>query len=362
MSDARQYFTYDKPFRFHRGGGLSQFTLAYETWGKLNSRGDNAVVICTGLSPDAHVCSSDENPSPGWWEFMVGPDKPVDTNRWFVLCINSLGSCKGSTGPASINPETGELYRLDFPKLSIEDIAAAAHELVRELDIPEIAVMIGPSMGGMTALAYSLQFGRVRHMINISSGISSTPFAIALRSLQREMIREDSEWENGNYGDGDGPKTGMRLARKLGMITYRSAEEWQDRFMRETIPLDEQGDDPFGPSFEIESYLQYHAQKFIHGFDPNCYLYLSRALDWFDAKDHGFGMADSIARFKSALVVGVGSDILFPIYQQRQIATIMTEERTPVQFRALESVQGHDSFLVDAERFAPVVASYLEHL
>ncbi len=362
MADARQYFTHNEPFTLRRGGTLPQFTLAFETWGTLNDRADNAVVIFTGLSPDAHVCSSPENPQPGWWEFMVGDGKPVDTRHWFVVCINSLGSCKGSTGPASENPATGKRYRLDFPELSIEDIACAGQKLIAHLSIDEIAVLIGPSMGGMTALAYSLQFGNVRHMISISSAASASPYAIALRSLQREMIREDRQWSDGQYTDGDGPKTGMRLARKLGMITYRSAEEWHDRFKRDLIAPEKLGADPFGSRFEIESYLQYHAQKFIEAFDPNCYLYLSRAMDLFDAKDHGFGNAESSARFRSALVIGVESDILFPIYQQRQISTIMTEEGTSVEFRALESIQGHDAFLVDSERFSPVVASYLENL
>lgn len=362
MGDARHYFKHNTPLGLRAGGELAEFTLAYETWGTLNPEADNVVVIFTGLSPDAHACSSPQNPEPGWWEFMVGPGKPVDTNRWFVVCVNSLGNCKGSTGPSSINPATGDLYRLDFPELRIEDIATAGHLLLKHLGINTIEVLIGPSMGGMTALAYALQFGGVNHMVNISSAPSASPFAIGLRSLQREMIREDTRWNNGHYEDGDGPKTGMRLARKLGMITYRSAEEWHDRFKRDLIDPDKQGSDPFGPRFEIESYLQYHARKFIHGFDPNCYLYLSRALDQFDAKDHGFGTAETRARFQSALVVGVDSDILFPIYQQRQISTILVEEGTPVQFHALESIQGHDAFLVDAERFAPVVAGYMENL
>ncbi|MEM9532304.1 MAG: homoserine O-acetyltransferase [Pseudomonadota bacterium] len=362
MGDARHYFHHKQEFATRRGDTLSEFTLAYETWGELNSARDNAVVIFTGLSPSAHAGSSPADPSPGWWEFMVGPGKPIDTRRWFVVCINSLGSCKGSTGPASTDPGTGKRYRLTFPALSIEDIAASGHLLVKHLQIDEVAVLVGPSMGGMTALAYALQFGRVRHMINVSSAASSSPFAIALRSLQREMIREDRHFQEGGYADGEGPKTGMRLARKLGMMTYRSAEEWHDRFKRDLIDPADRGDDPFGPSFAIESYLEYHAQKFIDGFDPNCYLYLSRAMDWFDAKEHCFGTAESRARFKSALVIGVHSDILFPIYQQRQIATIMTEEGTPVVFHALESIQGHDSFLVDTERFAPLVARYLENL
>ena len=198
-----------------RRGRISQPTLAYEAWGTLNAAKDNAILIFTGLSPSAHACSSDRDPSAGWWEDMVGPAKPIDTDRYFVVCVNSLGSCFGSTGPASINPDTGKLYRLTFPVLTVEDIADSAVHILDHLGIDVLHTVIGASMGGMTALAFCQERpGRAHRLVSISSAARSLPFSIALRSLQREMIRTDPAWQNGDYDiNGDGPVAGMRLAR-----------------------------------------------------------------------------------------------------------------------------------------------------
>src|SRR5690606_12236419 len=207
--------------------------LAYETWGTLSAARDNAVLILTGLSPSAHAASSELDPEPGWWEEMVGPGKPIDTTRWFVICVNTLGSCKGSSGPASINPDTGEAYRLDFPELSLEDAANASHQLVQGLGIERLACLVGNSMGGMTALAYLvLHPGSARAHISISTAPQAQPFAIAIRSLQREAIRLDPNWNGGHYDEERYPEAGMSIARKLGVITYRSAMEWVGRFAR----------------------------------------------------------------------------------------------------------------------------------
>ncbi|MEJ2132312.1 MAG: homoserine O-acetyltransferase, partial [Gammaproteobacteria bacterium] len=255
-------------------GTIHSPTIAYETSGTLNAARDNGILIFTGLSPSAHVCATEDDPSPGWWEAMVGPDKPIDTNRYFVVCANSLGSCFGSTGPASVNPETGELYRLHFPVLTLEDIATATRHVLAALGIRQLAAAVGASMGGMTALAFAVLFpGISRALVLISSAARSLPFSIALRSLQREIIRRDPAWSNGEY-DHAGPVTGMRLARKLGMITYRSATEWEQRFGRERVTDEHETGDPFCIDFEVESYLEAHANKFIGTFDANCYLYL----------------------------------------------------------------------------------------
>ena len=234
-----QFFALPSPFPMKRGGALHDARVAYETWGTLNAARDNAVLIVTGLSPDAHAAANAGNPEPGWWEAMLGPGKPIDTDRWFVVCVNSLGSCKGSTGPASINPATGALYRLDFPELSVEDGANAAFEVVRGLGIERLACLIGNSMGGMTALAYLLLHpGSARAHINISGSARALPFSIAIRSLQREAIRLDPAWNDGQYDDATYPESGMRMARKLGVITYRSALEWDGRFGRVRLESD----------------------------------------------------------------------------------------------------------------------------
>jgi homoserine O-acetyltransferase/O-succinyltransferase len=357
---ARHLLHLPRPFAMKRGR-LREVTIAYETWGELNTARDNAVLIFTGLSPSAHVASSPQDPSAGWWEDMVGPDKPIDTDRYYVICVNSLGSCFGSTGPSSANPETGERYRLTFPVLCVEDIARGGMEVVRALGIESLFATVGASMGGMTALAFCLLYpGRVRGLVSLSSAARSLPFAIALRSLQREMIRRDPAWQQGNYAPHAGPISGMRLARKLGMITYRSAVEWEQRFGRERATDDGWGDDPFGIDFEVESYLEAHANKFIGAFDANCYLYLSRAMDLFDAADHGGTVGQALQRvtLERALVIGVHTDFLFPLHQQQELAEGLTKVVPSVDFRPLASIQGHDSFLVDMDRFRPAVASF----
>jgi homoserine O-acetyltransferase len=359
---ARQFVTVTGDFPMHRGGGrLTSPTIAYETWGELNAERTNGVLIFTGLSPSAHAASCPADPSPGWWEQMVGPGLPIDTRRYFVVCVNSLGSCFGSTGPASVNPETGDLYRLSFPVLSLEDVARGGFEVLRALGIERLHAVVGPSMGGMTALAFEILFpGLTEQLVLISSGARSLPFSIALRSLQREMIRRDPLWRNGNYTRDAMPLTGMRMARKLGMITYRSAEEWRLRFGRERVAAEHRSGDSFGPVFEVESYLEHHANKFVGQFDPNCYLYLSRASDLFDVAEHGGSIEAGLSRIKvrRVLVVGVTTDFLFPVQQQRELAEQLQSSHRELEFVELESLQGHDSFLVDMDHFRPLLARF----
>ncbi len=353
----------------YRGGSLDRPVIAYETWGALNAARDNSILIFTGMSPSAHATSSAEDPSSGWWEAMVGPSRPIDTQRFFVICINSLGSCFGSTGPASIDPATGRPYALSFPVLSLEDVAQAGRLLVEHLGIARLHTVVGPSMGGMTTLAFAIRYpGMARNLVLLSTAARALPFSIALRSLQREMIRRDPAWLDGNYQSN--PLTGMRLARKLGMVTYRSAPEWEQRFGRERIAGEHlageyAAGDAFGPDFEVESYLENHANKFIGQFDANCYLYLSRASDLFDVAEHGGSVAAGLARIRAerVLVVGVATDTLFPIAQQRELAAGLKARDfaagRKVELVELPSIQGHDSFLVDMDRFRPVVASFL---
>ncbi len=345
------------------GGSLQDVHLAYETWGQLSPGRDNAVLLFTGLSPSAHAASSAADPSPGWWEEMVGRGKPIDSNRFFIICLNSLGSCFGSTGPASTNPVTGVPYRLEFPVLTIEDIAHAGYELIRALGLERLHAVAGSSMGGMSALAFTMLYPDAsRGLVSISAAARARPFAIALRSLQREIIRRDPDWQDGNYEAGKGPVTGMRLARKLGMITYRSAREWHERFGRERVPEERRTGDPFCIDFEVESYLEAHANKFTGQFDANCYLYLSRAMDLFDVAEHGGSVEAGLARVgaQNVLIIGVESDFLFPLEQQRHLAAGLERAGRSVDFVPLPSIQGHDSFLVDMDRFRPVIARYFD--
>lgn len=362
---ARRLVKLPGPFEMRLGGSLPDVQIAYETWGEPNSTRSNGILIFTGLSPSAHAASSAEDPAPGWWEDMVGPGRPIDTHRWFVICVNSLGSCFGSTGPASPDPANGQPWRLRFPVLTVEDIARGGAEVVRALKLETLAAVIGPSLGGMTAHAFCATFpGVARSLVSISSAARSATFAIALRSLQREMIRRDPAWMAGNYPVDAPPVAGMRLARKLGMITYRSAKEWQMRFGRERMPAERKSGDPFAIDFEIESYLEAHAQKFVGQFDANCYLYISRSMDLFDLTEHGGSVEAALKRskLKQALVIGVETDLLFPLTQQQELADALTAANVVTEFAPLPSIQGHDSFLVDMDRFRPAVGGFLARL
>ena len=363
MSTARKLLKLEGRFPMHRGGCLEAPTLAYETWGELNDKRDNALLIFSGLSPSAHAASSAEDRSTGWWEDMIGSGLPLDTDNYYVICVNSLGSCFGSTGAASINPETGQVYRLDFPVLTLEDVADAAYEVVKHLGIDALHTVIGCSMGGMTGLAYCVRHpDAVHRFVSISSATRAEPFGIAVRSLQREIIRCDPKWNNGNYDTDDPPIQGQRLARKLGMTTYRSPEEWAQRFGRERATSDTHPGQPFGIDFSVESYLENHAMKFTGEFDPNCYLYLSRASDMFDLAEYGGSIGAGLRRLKlkKTLVIGVTTDILFPLHQQRELAEGLSKVCFDTRFVPLDCIRGHDSFLVDMDAFRPVICEFFE--
>jgi homoserine O-acetyltransferase len=363
MTTARKIMQVEGRFPMHRGGYLESPSIAFETWGEINEKRDNAILLFTGLSPSAHAASSVENRAAGWWEDMIGPGLPLDTNIHFVICINSLGSCFGSTGPASVNPENGELYRLNFPVLTLEDVARGGYEVVRHLGLEELHTVMGASMGGMTALAFVVQHPEATNrLILISSATRALPLSIAVRSLQREMIRRDPKWLNGNYYLDDPPINGQRLARKLGMISYRSAKEWANRFARERIVFEKAPGDQFAGDFSVESYLEAQAIKFTGQFDANCYLYLSRASDLFDLAEHGGSLKAGFSKLQldKALVIGVETDFLFPLQQQEQLAVGLTEVVEDVSFRPLDCIKGHDSFLVDMDAFRPEICTFFE--
>ena len=303
---------------------------------------------------------------------MIGPGRAIDTDRYFVMCVNSLGSCFGSTGPASVNPATGKPYRLEFPELAVEDIARAGYEAARTLGIEQLDTVMGPSLGGMVVVAFAAVVpGGARRLLSISGSSGALPFAIALRSLQREAIMSDPAWKGGQYADtAHGPQSGMRLARKLGTITYRSAEEWRGtiraqrrcrsvgrKAVAESMKRFPEG---FGPRFDVESYLEAQAERFVRVFDPNCYLYLSRAMDNFDIAAHG-DPVDVLqrAQLESALVIGVESDLLFTIREQAQIAADLKAAGVATVFTPLPSIEGHDAFLVDLPRFDAAVRGFL---
>ena len=355
-------------FEFKRGGKLPNITMAYETLGKLNSAKSNVVVVLTGLSASSHIASSSSDKSAGWWESMVGKNKPINTEEFHVICINTLGSCFGSTSPVTINEKTKKPYRLTFPELSVEDMARGSYLLLKKLGIERVKYLIGPSLGGMQALALSSLYNNiVENIILISTATQAHPYAIAIRSLQREVIRKDPLWNNGFYDYDKPPLNGVRIARKIGMTSYRSPREWIQRFGRKRTSEEKLNQNTFGVDntnfeYEIESYLEHHAIKFQKLFDANCYLYLSRAMDWFDLADHGNSTQEVFSRFKieNALVISAKSDTLFPPQQQKEIAEGLSQSGTKVEYKELQSIQGHDSFLVDIDAFGKEISKFMK--
>ncbi|MDA7841254.1 homoserine O-acetyltransferase [Gammaproteobacteria bacterium] len=357
-------------FKMKRGGQLSNLHIAYETWGELNKDKSNVIVIFTGLSANSHVTSSQSDQTPGWWETMVGDGKAIDTEKYHVICINTLGSCFGSTSPVSINKKTSQPYRLTFPELTVEDMANASRLLLKKIGINKIHILIGPSLGGMKALAFSILHNTiVDNMILISTATQALPFAIALRSLQREVIRKDPLWSNGFYSYEKPPLNGVRIARKIGMTSYRSANEWVQRFGRKKSVENKINQNTFGIEntsfeFEIESYLEHQAVKFQNIFDANCYLYLSRAMDWFDVANLGKSSLDAFSKINinKALVLGVDTDVLFPPQQQKEISENLSLSNVKVEYKELNCIQGHDSFLVDTGSFAKEINTFIKNL
>ncbi|KAA3651259.1 MAG: homoserine O-acetyltransferase [Proteobacteria bacterium] len=361
MPDYIKHFHLPSDFQFHRGGRLNDAQLQYETWGQLSAAADNAILILSGLSPDSHVCRHHRDDHDGWWEFMVGPGKAIDTSRYFVICASSLGSCKGSTGPASINPKNNRAYRFDFPDLCLQDIANSNVLLCQHLGIERLHTLVGPSMGGMTGVALLQQHpGFCRHWLQMAAGMVSPPFSTAIRSLQREAIINDNNFNRGFYSREDWPVDGMKFARKIGMLSYRSAEEWNERFPRS---LKKVPDHPFGIEFPVESYLEHHANRFIHQFDPICYLYLSRAMDWFDGYQYQAtrDIANPLSDIgvDSALIIGTKTDLLFPTWLQQDVYDLLKKADIDCDLVITDSIQGHDAFLVDELCFSKLVSNYL---
>jgi len=353
------------PFPLHGGGVLHGARVAYETWGRLNADRSNAILLYTGLSPSAHAAAGERDPAPGWWQRMIGPGLAIDTSRYHVICVNSLGSCFGSTGAASINPATGDRYRLDFPEITVEDIARAGWEAVRALGITRLDTVMGPSLGGMTVLAFAALFpARARRLVSISGSPAASPFAIALRAVQREAILRDPDWKGGQYPPDQPPRSGLRIARKLGTITYRSAAEWRQRFGRERIASNALRTSAFAPRFAVEGYLESQAERFVRSFDANCYLYLSAAMDRFDLAEHGGSYAAALqgSGLEQVLVIGVESDMLYPIHEQAAIAEAFEQNGVPTRFVRLPSLEGHDAFLVDIPRFDAEIRPFLDRV
>ena len=308
-----QTFRHEDRFPLDWGGTLPGFDIAYETWGELSAERDNAVLLHTGLSASSHAHSHPDNPNPGWWEGFIGPGAPIDTDRFHVICTNLIGGCYGSTGPSSTNPETGEPFATDFPIVTVRDMIRAQLLMLDHLGIDTLFASTGASLGGMQSLMVAaLAPERVERIVSISAAMRSYPQAIALRFMQRQAVMNDADWKAGRYYGESFPHRGLKVARGIGTITYRSGPEWQNRFGRarsaEPPRLDE--------DFQVETYLAHQGEKFCLQYDANSYLYISKAMDLFDLnpEDGSSGEAPTIDDIRCpTLIIGVTSDILFPV-------------------------------------------------
>jgi homoserine O-acetyltransferase len=357
-------FTWPQPFTCESGDVLPGFTLRYETYGKLNPEKSNAVLITHALSGDHHCAGihSLKDRKLGWWNNLIGPGKAVDTNEYFVICSNCLGGCQGSTGPRSINPETGSSYNLDFPLVSIKDMVDAQFLLLTEgLGLPGLFAVIGGSMGGMQVLQWGIDYPDfVEKLIPMATTARQNAQAIAFNEVGRLAIMQDPAWRNGDYEEGKGPNVGLAVARMMAHITYLSDAGLEQKFGREKIQNAE-ARSQFDAEFEVESYLRYQGQTFINRFDANSYLYLTKALDRFDLFGETGRLEDQVERIRSrTLVMGFKSDWLFPPAQNRAIVHALLRCGLDATYAELSMTLGHDSFLVHAPELYMAIRNFLK--
>ncbi|KAI8823360.1 Alpha/Beta hydrolase protein [Fimicolochytrium jonesii] len=382
-------FHYPHPFTFVHGGSLPSFNIAYETWGTLNESKSNAILLHTGLSASSHAKSHARNTNDGWWEKFIGPGLAIDTDKFFVICTNVLGGCYGTTGPHSVDPSRPgqERYGTRFPIITIWDMVRAQFKLLDALGIRKLHASVGASMGGMQSLAVAaLRPDRVGRVVSISAAARSHPYSIALRHTQRSVLMSDPNWKQGFYYDSVPPHVGMKLARQIATISYRSGPEWEQRFGTKRAKPDEPP--ALCADFLIETYLDHQGERFCLQYDPNSLLYISKAMDMFDMSllptlltpDECLAAPSSPSPVPSSsttspspltraltrlqmptLVLGVQSDILFPHWQQKEIAACLKDAgNAHVTYYELDALYGHDTFLIDVNGIGGAVKGHLE--
>ncbi|WP_395140106.1 homoserine O-acetyltransferase [Schlegelella aquatica] len=362
-----QSMHFAEPLRLRSGAQLADYTLVYETYGTLNADKSNAVLVCHALNASHHVAGTYEGipKSEGWWDNLVGPGKPVDTDRFFVIGINNPGSCFGSTGPMHTNPATGKPYGADFPVVTVEDWVQAQALLLDRLGIRTLAAVMGGSLGGMQALSWSLQFPeRVRHCIAIATAPNLSAQNIAFNEVARRAIVTDPDFHGGHYYEhGVVPKRGLRVARMIGHITYLSDDAMAEKFGR-SLRAAELAYSTQEIEFQIESYLRYQGDKFSEYFDANTYLLITRALDYFDpARDHGGDLSRAMARARAKfLVVSFTTDWRFSPARSREIVKALLDNRRDVSYAEIDAPHGHDAFLLDDARYHAVLQAYYERI
>jgi len=362
-----QLMHFAAPLPLQSGASIRDYTLTYETYGTLNAERSNAVLVCHALNASHHVAGLYDDNDPktaGWWDNMVGPGKPLDTDRFFVVGVNNLGSCFGSTGPMHTNPDTGKPYGASFPVVTVEDWVDAQARLADQLGIAQFAAVMGGSLGGMQALAWSMRYpDRLRHCIVVASTAKLSAQNIAFNDVARQAILTDPEYHGGDfYAHGTVPRSGLRVARMVGHITYLSDDDMAEKFGREL--RDGKYQFGFGIDFEIESYLRYQGDKFSEYFDANTYLLITKALDYFDpAREFGGDLAKALAGTKAQfLLASFTTDWRFSPERSREIVQALLKNRRRVSYAEIDAPHGHDAFLLDDPRYMNVVRAYYDRV
>lgn len=356
MAVETQYFTFDD-LSLSSGSKISPATLAYETYGNLNSDKSNAILILHAFSGDAHAAGFHEGAEkPGWWEIMIGPGKAFDTDRYFVICSNVIGGCKGSTGPSSINTETGKPYGLKFPMITIEDMVNAQRHLIDHLGIDRLLAVAGGSMGGMQVLQWMASYPeRIRSAMPIAASVRHTPQQIAFNEVGRQAIMADPNWRSGDYYDGPSPAAGLAVARMVGHITYMSEKSLEEKI---TKRLDTASPFKSAAVVGVEQYLSYQGSKFVERFDANSYLYISRAMDHFDlSKELPHALRNSGMR---VLVISFKTDWLYPPEHSKEIVRACKMAGVTATYCEIDAPFGHDSFLLESEQQGHLIRHFLE--
>ncbi|PLY11935.1 MAG: homoserine O-acetyltransferase [Desulfuromonas sp.] len=359
-----EYVTFDTELQLESGRLLGPITLAYEGYGRLNAARNNTILVTHAWTGDAHAAGtySEDDRKPGWWDNLIGPGKLLDTNRYFVLCSNVIGSCKGSTGPASPNPRTGRPYNLQFPVVMVRDMVRAQKRLLDHLEIDTLHAVIGGSMGAMQALEWALLYPEiVRSFIPIAGTGRTSPMAIALNAVARQAIFNDPMWKKGNYRPEHPPADGLALARAIGHISFLSDASMQLKFARRFSARDGMFD--FFGQYEIERYLEYNGGNFVDRFDTNSFLYLAKALDLYDVAWNFDSLDDALTQVEApSLWLAFTSDWLYPSYQTEEVVDVLKSQGKSVEYHLIESAYGHDSFLVEPEKFIPLTEAFLNRI
>lgn len=357
--------TDDELLTLDSGKQFGPITVQYETYGKLNAERSNAILVLHAFSGDAHAAGvhAPDDKRPGWWDAMIGPGKPFDTDRYFIICSNVIGGCQGSTGPGSINPATGKPYGVSFPIITIGDMVEVQARLVSSLGVDRLLAVAGGSMGGMQALEWPVRYpNRVAGSIVLASTARPSAQAIAFNAVGRNAIMSDALWRDGSYYGHEPPARGLAIARMVGHITYLSDASMREKFGRRLQERAELGFD-FADQFEVESYLEYKGGTFVDRFDANTYIYLSKAIDYFDLAATYGSLEQAFSRSRARfLIVSFSSDWLYPAYQSQEIVVALMRQDKEVSYTEIDAPFGHDSFLLETERQGALISGFLANL